>query len=109
MKVGMFGVGFAIGLGTGLVVREVLPIFREIASPITKVAIKVVIKFFERSREGLMRAGEMVEDTVAEIQEELQSEKRTKSGDRVTKIRKKERRSSSAVPEGEASGLREVV
>lgn len=108
MKLGQFGFGFVCGLGTGLILREVAPALREIAVPIAKVSLKTGIRIFERTREGVMRVGEMVEDVMAEVQVNLKEEKMTKS--RVTKIRRKGRGGFKRGQEGEiAAGLREVA
>ncbi|MGD2113900.1 MAG: DUF5132 domain-containing protein [Acidobacteriota bacterium] len=59
--------GIGIGIGLTLVARELLPPFRDAARPLAKAGLKGSMSVFERSREALARAGETVEDLVAEV------------------------------------------
>jgi hypothetical protein len=59
--------GIGIGIGLTLVARELLPPFRDAARPLAKAGLKGGMSAFEKSREALARAGETVEDLVAEV------------------------------------------
>lgn len=83
MALASFGVGFVAGFGTGFLSREVFPFAREILNPISRVTMKATVKVLEKSREGLSRMGEAVEDIFAEVKQELKKEKQRKKKVRV--------------------------
>jgi hypothetical protein len=71
MALTSFGAGFVTGFATGFVAREAFPVVREIMKPVTVVTTKAAVHVFERSREAFLRAGEVLEDVVAEVRAEL--------------------------------------
>lgn len=75
MKIASFGLGFLVGFGAGLVAREGVPILKELASPIARTSMKLSIRMVEKSKESVMRLGEIIEDLIAEVQADLRSEK----------------------------------
>ena len=78
MSISSFGMGFAVGYGSGLFSREMLPIVREMVSPIFRITIRLAVKGVETSREMVSRMGEVMEDIYAEVTHDLKQEKRKK-------------------------------
>jgi hypothetical protein len=70
-----FIVGFTVGVGTGLVLREILPIVKEVAAPVSKAAIKAGVHIYEKGQEVLWGTVESVEDIVAEAKYEYEEKK----------------------------------
>jgi hypothetical protein len=85
-----FFLGFAIGFGTGAVMRDYLPQVREAISPLMKMSLKSLILLSEKSREMTLRTVEGLQDWVAETVDEL----------------KQSRESSREQPETTAKGKR---
>jgi hypothetical protein len=67
--------GFAAGVAATLIVREFLPHFKEVGKPLAKATVRSALTAFERSREGLSRLSESMEDIVAEVQHEMGQER----------------------------------
>ncbi|MGD0885558.1 MAG: DUF5132 domain-containing protein [Thermodesulfovibrionales bacterium] len=63
--------GLAIGIGAAVLAPAVLPVIASVAKPAAKAAIKGGILLFEKGREAIAEAGEVVEDLVAEVKSEL--------------------------------------
>ncbi|MEO5969149.1 MAG: DUF5132 domain-containing protein [Bdellovibrionia bacterium] len=78
MSISSFGMGFAVGYGSGLFSRALLPIAREIVSPVFRVTIRLAVKVVETGREAVSRLGETVEDIFAEVSHDMKQEKRKK-------------------------------
>lgn len=70
-----FLTGFTLGVGTGLVLREILPVIKEVASPISRAAIKAGVHIYEKGQEIIWGTVENVEDIVAEARYEYQERK----------------------------------
>jgi hypothetical protein len=78
MSISSFGMGFAVGYGSGLLSREALPIAYEIVSPVFRVTLRLAVKAIETGRETVSRLGETMEDIYAEVTHDLKQEKRKK-------------------------------
>ena len=63
--------GLAIGVGTAILAPVVIPMIASIAKPMAKAAIKGGIMLYEKNRELIAEATEVVEDLVAEAKAEL--------------------------------------
>ena len=63
--------GLAIGVGTAILAPVVIPMVASIAKPLAKAAIKGGIMLYEKNRELIAEATEVVEDLVAEAKAEL--------------------------------------
>jgi hypothetical protein len=63
--------GLAIGVGTAILAPVVIPMIASIAKPLAKAAIKGGIMLYEKNREFIAEATEVVEDLVAEARAEL--------------------------------------
>ncbi len=65
-----------IGIGVGLGVAAILPLFRAILKdagrPLAKGTIRVGILAYEKGRETAARWGEVLEDLVVEVRSEMQ-------------------------------------
>lgn len=72
-----FFLGFAVGFGTGAVMRDSLPHIRDAVSPLIKLSLKSVILVTEKSREMTSQFIEMVQDFVAEVVSELKESRKT--------------------------------
>jgi hypothetical protein len=73
--------GFAVGFGTGVLTREIVPVLRgNVLKGNGKSAAKNILKLgvrsFERSREAVYSLGESVEDLFAEARYEVDLEER---------------------------------
>lgn len=66
--------GLLIGVGAAVLAPVVLPILASIARPLAKATIKSGLMLYEKGRETLAEAGEMVEDLVAEARAEMDEE-----------------------------------
>lgn len=63
--------GLAIGVGTAILAPVVIPMIAGIAKPLAKAAIKGGIMLYEKNKELIAEATEVVEDLVAEAKAEL--------------------------------------
>jgi len=63
--------GLAIGIGTALVAPQVIPALAGVVKPLAKAAIKGGLVLYEKSKEAVAEAGEMMEDIVAEVKAEM--------------------------------------
>lgn len=66
--------GLLIGVGAAVLAPVVLPILASIARPLAKATIKSGLMLYEKGKETLAEAGEMVEDLVAEARAEMAEE-----------------------------------
>ncbi len=66
--------GLAIGVGSAVLAPVVIPILSRTAKPLTKAAIKGGLLMFEKGKEKLAEAQEVVEDLMAEARSELDQE-----------------------------------
>ncbi len=66
--------GLLIGIGAAVLAPVVLPILASIARPLAKATIKSGLMLYEKGKETLAEAGEMVEDLVAEARAEMEEE-----------------------------------
>jgi hypothetical protein len=64
--------GLAIGIGASVVGPVVIPILASVAKPLTKAAIKGGYLLFEKGKETLAEAQEVIEDLVAEAKAEME-------------------------------------
>jgi hypothetical protein len=63
--------GLAIGIGTALVAPQLIPALAGVVKPLAKAAIKGSLVLYEKSKEAVAEAGEMMEDIVAEVKAEM--------------------------------------
>jgi hypothetical protein len=63
--------GLAIGVGTAILAPVVIPMIASIAKPLAKAAIKGGVMLYEKNRELIAEATEVIEDLVAEAKAEL--------------------------------------
>ncbi|HWP49556.1 MAG TPA: DUF5132 domain-containing protein [Candidatus Limnocylindrales bacterium] len=68
---GSIATGLAIGVGATILSPVVIPIAANVVKPLAKAAIKSGILIYEKGRELVAEAGEMVEDIIAEAKAEL--------------------------------------
>ena len=66
--------GLLIGIGAAVLAPVILPILASIAKPVAKAAVKGGIMLYEKGKESVAEAGEMLEDIVAEAKSELAEE-----------------------------------
>jgi len=66
--------GIAVGIGAAIIAPIVMPILASVAKPLAKAVIKSGIMLYEKGRETVAEAGEMVEDIVAEAKSEMAEE-----------------------------------
>ena len=64
--------GLAIGIGASVVAPVVIPILATVVKPLTKAAIKGGFLLYEKGRESLAEAQEVIEDLVAEAKAEIE-------------------------------------
>ncbi len=64
--------GMAIGIGASVVGPVVIPILATVVKPLTKAAIKGGYLLYEKGRETLSEAQEVIEDLVAETKAEIE-------------------------------------
>ncbi|MCF7984062.1 MAG: DUF5132 domain-containing protein [Thiohalocapsa sp.] len=78
------GSGFAKGVAFGLGVAVLLPVAAMALAPVTRPlarsAIKAGLVAFEKGREAATELGEMLDDLVAEVRDELVEERRAAAG-----------------------------
>lgn len=68
---GSIATGLAIGVGATILSPVVIPIAANVVKPLAKAAIKSGILIYEKGREMVAEAGEVVEDIIAEAKAEL--------------------------------------
>jgi hypothetical protein len=66
--------GLAIGIGSAVLAPVVIPIISRTAKPLTKAAIKGALLMYEKGKEKVAEAQEVVEDLMAEARSELDKE-----------------------------------
>jgi hypothetical protein len=66
--------GLAIGIGSAVLAPVVIPILSRTAKPLTKAAIKGALLMYEKGKEKVAEAQEVVEDLMAEARSELDKE-----------------------------------
>ena len=66
--------GIFVGIGAAVLAPAVLPVLASIARPLAKAAIKGGIMLYDKGKEAVAEAGELVEDLVAEAKAELSDE-----------------------------------
>ncbi len=71
--------GLAIGIGSAILGPVVIPILSRTAKPLAKGAIKGGLLLFEKGKEKLAEAQEVVEDLMAEARSELDEEAAARS------------------------------
>jgi hypothetical protein len=65
--------GLAIGVGTAILAPVIIPVLASIVKPLTKAAIKGGIALYDKNKEIIAEAKEVIEDLVAEAKAELES------------------------------------
>jgi hypothetical protein len=63
--------GLGIGIGMAILGPVLVPVVASIAKPLAKAAIKGGVILYEKGREAVAEAGEVIEDLVAEAKSEL--------------------------------------
>ncbi len=63
--------GLAIGIGAAIFAPQVIPALAGVVKPLAKAAIKGGLVLYEKSKEAVAEAGEMMEDIVAEVKAEM--------------------------------------
>lgn len=63
--------GLAVGIGAALLAPIVIPAVAAVAKPLVKAAIKGGFLLYERGKEAVAEAGEVIEDLVAETKAEI--------------------------------------
>jgi hypothetical protein len=63
--------GLAVGIGVAVLGPVIIPAAARVAKPFAKAAIKGGVSFYEKGREVMAEAMEVVEDLVAEAKSEL--------------------------------------
>jgi len=71
---GNVAMSLAVGLAAAVLVPIVLPVVVRAAKPVAKAIIKTGLIVYEKGRESLAEAGEVMEDMVAEAKSELEHE-----------------------------------
>lgn len=71
---GNVAMGLAVGLAAAVLVPIVLPVVVRAAKPVAKAIIKTGLIVYEKGRESLAEAGEVMEDMVAKAKSELEHE-----------------------------------
>jgi len=66
--------GLAIGIGSAVLAPVVIPILSRTAKPLAKAAIKSAMLMYEKGKEKVAEAQEVVEDLMAEARSELDKE-----------------------------------
>lgn len=64
--------GLAVGIGVAILAPVVIPAVAATIRPLAKAAIKTGMVVYEKGREVVVEAGEVVEDLVAEAKVELE-------------------------------------
>jgi hypothetical protein len=63
--------GLAIGLGVAVLGPVLVPLVAGVAKPLAKAAIKGGLTLYEKGKETMAEAGEVIEDLIAESRSEL--------------------------------------
>ena len=63
--------GLAIGIGVAVLAPVIIPAASRVVKPLAKAAIKGGVSFYEKGREVMAEAMEVIEDLVAEAKSEL--------------------------------------
>lgn len=63
--------GFVVGFGTGFVSREIGHAGLAVIRPLTRATLRAGMMAYEKGREYIERAGERLDDVIAEVNEEL--------------------------------------
>jgi len=63
--------GLAVGIGSTVLAPIIIPILASIAKPVAKASIKSGLMLYEKGREAVAEAQEVMEDLVAEARSEL--------------------------------------
>jgi hypothetical protein len=63
--------GLAIGIGAAILAPIVIPAVAAVAKPLAKAALKGGLLLYERGKEAVAEAGEVIEDLVAEAKSEI--------------------------------------
>ena len=69
-----FVVGITAGLAATVLAPILIPAIRKSARPLAKSLVKGGFMLYEKGREGVAEAGEMMEDVIAETQAEMIAE-----------------------------------
>ena len=75
--------GVAIGVGLALLVPVALSALAPTLKPAARIALKTGIRAMEKGREMLAETTEMVEDIVAETEQELRNERMAAATDEI--------------------------
>jgi hypothetical protein len=70
-----FILGFTAGYGFGFFSREIIPTITGLAKPASKSVIRTGLFLIEKTREGMAKFGETMEDLAAEVNLEMRQEK----------------------------------
>jgi len=71
--------GLAIGIGASVVAPVVIPLLATVVKPLTKAAIKGGFLLYDKGKETLAEAQEVIEDLVAETKAEMEEAQETPS------------------------------
>jgi hypothetical protein len=63
--------GLAIGIGAAILAPIVIPAVAAVAKPLAKAALKGGILLYDRGKEAVAEAGEVIEDLMAETKAEI--------------------------------------
>ncbi|HTN44573.1 MAG TPA: DUF5132 domain-containing protein [Nitrospiria bacterium] len=63
--------GLAIGIGAAILAPVVIPAVAAVAKPLAKAALKGGILLYDRGKEAVAEAGEVIEDLMAETKAEI--------------------------------------
>ena len=76
--------GLAIGIGASVVAPVVIPVLATVVKPLTKAAIKGGFLLYDKGRETLAEAQEVIEDLVAEAKAEMEEAQEAPSPEAVS-------------------------
>ena len=68
---GTLATGLAIGIGAAILAPIIIPAVAAVAKPLAKAAIKGGVLLYERGKEMVAEAGEVMEDLLAETKAEI--------------------------------------
>jgi len=77
--------GLAIGIGVAVLGPVLIPAAARVAKPFAKAAIKGGVSFYEKGREVMAEAMEVIEDLVAEAKSELADADKRRAASSVVK------------------------
>ena len=78
--------GLAIGIGASVVAPVVIPVLATVVKPLTKAAIKGGFLLYDKGRETLAEAQEVIEDLVAEAKAEMEEAQEVPSPEVVSEV-----------------------